>query len=121
MIQIRKPTRPAWTALILALMAGACAAPAPRPETLRLSADQIRIGFSDGRVCRAPLAAQGHIADCPVPVDYRVTGLRQNWLRPVLGDLVEPFADVTVIAAGNRYVFRTPQSRNWQASGDNED
>lgn len=97
------------------LMLAGCATQPPEPVSLRLTSDRVRVGLSNATSCEGPLAARGRIEDCAVPLDYRISGLRQNWLKPVLGDLVEPFADVEITAAGRAYHFRTPKSRDWRA------
>ena len=102
--------------LPLALLA--CANPAARPETARLSADQVHLTLSDGTRCSAPIGA-GRMPSCGAGYDYRVELVQNpNLLRQLVEGafgalgaqgLLAPMGVVTVVDdAGREYRFVSP-------------
>jgi len=86
-----------------------------RADRIGLTSQRLTVWFADGSVCRAAMQSeggQGMFTDCPHPARFDVRIQRQNFLAPVLGDLVSPLATVTVISAdGRTQKFLTPDSR----------
>ena len=118
---MRIPTHAILTALGLA----ACAPAAPaRPVAATLLADQLRVTFSDGSICRAQAGfagsvQEGALAPCPNPTRYSVDATaRPNPVARVvgevftaldLGDTLSPHASVTLTDADGRVtVFTSP-------------
>ncbi|AMY68450.1 hypothetical protein [Frigidibacter mobilis] len=86
-----------------------------RADRIGLTSQKLTVWFADGSVCRAAIQSeggQGMFTDCPHPARFDVRIKRQNFLAPVLGDLVAPLGTVTVISAdGRAQKFLTPASR----------
>jgi hypothetical protein len=102
--------------LIAPLALSACAAltGAPRPEAARISGDTLSVRFTDGATCRAaltPAGGEGTFPDCGGAA-YAVAIAGPNFLEPLLGDAVDPYATVAVTSAdGQVSRFKLPVSR----------
>lgn len=118
---LRLPMRRLLSALTLGAgigLAGAAGAglatPHIRAADVGLTSAELTVWFQDGEVCRAPMqaeGAQGMFLDCRHPVRFNVRIERQNWLQPVLGDMVAPYARIEIVAPDGRVQrFRTPRS-----------
>lgn len=106
--------RPAFVCL-LSFALGACALPqgaAPRPERVSLGGTQMAVFFPDGTRCTAevPLTGgSGSLADCAHPLDWQVSITKRNYLEPLLGAVVSPYASVRLTDnAGRVTFFRLP-------------
>jgi hypothetical protein len=99
------------------LVLTACAVPStPRPEAISLGGDRLVARFPNGVSCRAtvPLdGGAGRFEDCPHEATWEVEIIRRNWLEPLLGAAVAPYARITITGAdGRETLFRTPPLRN---------
>lgn len=106
--------RPALICL-LSLVLCACALPPggePRPERVSLGGTRMTVSFADGTRCLAevPLTGgSGQLSDCAHPLDWQVTITKRNYLEPLLGNAVSPYARVRLTdAAGRVTFFRLP-------------
>lgn len=111
--------RPLSLRLPILLLAGtgllsACAEFQPRPvvDSVRLNSRELTVLFTDGVQCRAPMGpggGEGVLPNCPHNAQYGVLIDRQNFLSPVLGNFVSPFAEIVVKVEGERpQTFTTP-------------
>ncbi len=113
--------RRAFIALPLLALA-ACALPegaAPRPDRVSLGGTQMAVSFPDGTRCTAdvPLTGgTGQLSDCAYPLDWQVAITKRNYLEPILGVAVSPYATVSLTdAAGRTTQFRLPvPARDWR-------
>ncbi len=106
------------TAAILVALS-ACTLPqggAPRPEAVSLGGDQLTVRYPNGVNCHAtvPLTGgSGRLQPCAWPASWQVTVARRNYLEPVLGGIVSPYATIIITDdAGRATSFRTPYSPN---------
>ncbi|MEI4487589.1 hypothetical protein V8J36_15465 [Frigidibacter sp. MR17.14] len=99
---------------VLAAPGLAAAAIHARVDDIKLTSKQLTVRFKDGAVCRStmqPEGGMGMFIDCPHHARFDVRVKRQSWLAPALGDLVEPYATVVIIAEdGRAETFKTPGS-----------
>lgn len=100
-------------ALLLVLGLAACAmGQSPRPETVRLGGETLAVVWPNGVTCRAsvPLTGgAGRLEGCPHAADWQVRIVKRNYLEPILGAAVSPYAHVTVTEPSGRAThFRTP-------------
>ncbi|MEI4473376.1 hypothetical protein [Frigidibacter sp. MR17.24] len=103
--------------LPLSALPAAAGAPWPaRVDGIKLTSDRLTVRFTDGAVCRStmqPEGGMGMFIDCPHQARFDVRIQRQNWLKPALGDLVEPYATVAITSEDGRVErFKTPGSRD---------
>jgi len=86
--------------------------PSARPEAVSLGGERMSVRFSDGVVCRTdvPLTGgQGQLAGCAHPLDWSVTIHKRNYLEPVFGAVVSPYAHIDLSnGTGRNWTFRTP-------------
>lgn len=105
-------------AMLLPMALLACADMAARPETARLSADQVHLVLSDGTRCSAPIGV-GRMERCGAGYDYRVELVQNpNLLRQLIEGafgalgaqgLLAPMGVVSVTDnAGREYRFVSP-------------
>ncbi len=106
--------RPALICL-LSFVLGACALPQgaePRPERVSLGGTQMAVSFPDGTRCitEVPLTGgSGHLSNCAHRLDWQVTITKRNYLEPLLGPVVSPYASVRLTdPAGRITFFRLP-------------
>jgi hypothetical protein len=118
---------------VVALTSCVMAAP-PRPVEVSLDRSALTVRLSDNSRCTGPVAAtrgangqvlvsgSGTLANCPVPLGYRVTAdAGFNPLRLVFeevfgaigfGDAIAPAAEVEITAPdGRRWTFASPAER----------
>lgn len=97
--------------LIPLLALAACVLPnqgTPRPERVSLGGTQMAVSFPDGTRCTAevPLTGgSGSLSDCAHPLDWQVTITKRNYLEPLFGALVSPYASVRLTDASGRVTF----------------
>ncbi|MDO5528780.1 MAG: hypothetical protein Q4F71_05200 [Paracoccus sp. (in: a-proteobacteria)] len=95
---------------------GACGlSPAPDADQVSLKGDRLAVYLSDGTVCRANMSGSGQGAFPGCPHDVRFDLRRHanpGFIAPHAPELVEPFADITIMLPGGRSrEFMTPASR----------
>lgn len=100
---------------LASLTLAACARDWPsRADDISLGSRQLAVRFTDGAVCRAdiqPEGGQGMFLNCPHPARFDVRVKKQNILASALGDVVSPYAVVTIYSEdGRSQVFRTPDT-----------
>lgn len=109
--------------LLLPLLLAGCAGfpGTPRPESVTLSRDTLRLVLSDGQVCRADWSAApvGRMQECGPGYGYAVkVDPNRNILRQITeeldlalgGGLVSPMAEVVITdPAGVDHVFAAPE------------
>ena len=84
------------------------------PEAVRLGGDSLAVEFPNGVTCRAtvPLTGAGEggfDAGCPQPMRWALTITKRNYLEPIFGAAVSPYARVVISdGSGRAWVFRTP-------------
>ncbi|MBS0565004.1 MAG: hypothetical protein JSR87_11175 [Proteobacteria bacterium] len=102
--------------LILPLLAAACAAPfasPPHPLRAEIGGTRMDVQFSDGRTCRVEVPMTGGEGGfgpaCPQDWHWQVTVRHRNWLEPIFGAAVSPYADILLIGPeGATARFRVP-------------
>lgn len=101
---------------LAALSLSACVMPtdtaATRPTEVRLGGTTMTVAFSDGSVCRAQVPMEGgagRLEGCAHALDWSVIIKRRNFLEPIFGAAVAPYARITLSdGAGQTWAFRTP-------------
>lgn len=100
--------------LILPLLA-ACALPQASPHPLRadIGGTRMEVRFSDGRTCPAEVPMTGGEGGfgpaCPQDWRWRVIVRHRNWLEPIFGAAVSPYADILLTGPeGATARFRVP-------------
>mgnify|MGYP000890740856 CR=1 FL=1 len=102
--------------LILPLLAAACAAPqarAPHPLRAEIGGTRMEVRFSDGARCLAEVPVAGGEGGfgpaCPHAWHWQVTVRHRNWLEPIFGAAVSPYADILLTGpGGDEARFRVP-------------
>lgn len=99
--------------LYLLALAGCAALTGPaRPDRVSLGGEDLSVHFTDGVTCRATVAAtggEGAFDGCAHPAHWQVVIHKRNYLEPVLGAAVSPYATVTILSEDGRpTVFQTP-------------
>jgi len=98
-------------AILLAACAGLPGVSA-RPEAVSLGGERMSVRFTDGVVCRTavPLTGgQGQLEGCAHPLDWAVTIHKRNYLEPVFGEAVSPYAHIVLSdGSGRNWAFQTP-------------
>ncbi|WP_284164261.1 hypothetical protein [Frigidibacter sp. SD6-1] len=98
-------------AFLLSLLALPVVA-APVPDRIWLGGERLTVYFPNGVICRADVGltgGAGRMEGCPHAADWRVMVRKRNYLEPLLGAAVSPYALVTITDAQGRVTrFRTP-------------
>lgn len=107
-------------AVFAVLALAGCTPPggAAQPFLVQLGGTSLRVEYPNGIVCRAEVpmdGGSGRFADCPLDVTWTVDVRKRNYLEPVMGSYVEPYATITLTdGAGRAWVYATPPRTNWR-------
>lgn len=97
---------------VLALAGCALLTGPARPDRVSLGGEELSVHFTDGVTCRAAVSAtggEGTFDGCVHPARWQVVIHKRNYLEPVFGAAVSPYATVTILSEGGRpTVFQTP-------------
>ncbi|MCY1127323.1 hypothetical protein OU426_10710 [Frigidibacter sp. RF13] len=100
-------------AFLLSLIALPASA-TPVPERVWLGGERLTVYFPNGVTCRADVGqtgGAGRLEGCPHAADWQVVVRKRNYLEPLLGAAVSPYAVVTITDGRGRVTrFRTPPS-----------
>lgn len=103
-------------AILAFCLLAACGLPeggAMRPEAVTLGGERLSVTFPAGVICHAtvPLTGGegGFAPPCPQPARWAVSIVKRNYLEPLFGAAVSPYARIVISdAAGRSWSFRTP-------------
>ena len=83
-----------------------------RPDGVSLGGESLAVHFTDGVTCRANVpqaGGEGEFENCAHPAHWQVAIHKRNYLEPVFGAAVSPYATITILTEGDRRtVFETP-------------